>query len=414
MKRVVLYALACLFVFSGGTAVASEKIRMAVYDLEPLDVTKETAYKVTNLLRAEFFSTGRFVTTDEQTMKKLLKEQAFQQTGCTSSECAVEVGKILNVSIMATGAISKLGNSFNISVTLTDVERGETLQVEKDSCDTEDKLINIVKNIANAIALKMPITGKVVKVSADGNSVVVDLGLVDRVAKEMRFKVNRVKDEIKDSTGKVIMKEYEDIGEITLTEVQKDASRAAVSRKISTPKVGDDVKIGEEDLRRMNSESIQAVKQSVSSIYTAGTVGGSFIDPAWRSLILPGWGQFYNKDNFKGWVFTIAGLGSATRTVLQFLDYNRKKQDYDNISDPMATLETFDTAYEAANESYKEFNSSLRITAVVWGLGVIDAILSYDPKKPHASLTLPENETNGLFCKSDGLDSVKVGYTVKW
>ena len=43
-------------------------------------------------------------------MEDILKEQGFQQTGCTSDECVVEVGKIIGVQQMVGGSISKVGN----------------------------------------------------------------------------------------------------------------------------------------------------------------------------------------------------------------------------------------------------------------------------------------------------------------
>lgn len=417
MNKGILCSFACLLILSGNVAMASEKIRVAVYDLEASNVKKDIADSVSRDIRAELFTTGRFITTDKSTMDKLLKEQAFQQTGCTSSECAVEVGKILNVSVMATGSISMLGKMYNLTVTLTDVERGETLQIEKASCDSEEKLLPAVKGICNSIALKMPIIGKVVKVGTDNISVVVDLGSADRVEKDMRFVVNRLKEEIKDSTGKVIMKEFEDLGEIRLTDVQKEASRAIFSPKSNNSriKVGDDVKIGEEDLKKMNS-GIQAAKQTVVNMTISGASagGGSFIDPAWRSLLLPGWGQFYNKDDFKGWVFTIAGLGAATGAVIRFLDFNNKRMAYESISDPAAPQAVFDDAYNQANEAYREFNNAARMAAIIWSLNVLDAVISYDPRKQHSSIMTPEVAPNGLYCMSNGFDSVKVGYNIKW
>jgi hypothetical protein len=45
-------------------------------------------------------------------MEKILAESSFQQTGCTSSECAVQIGKILNVKHMIVGSLSKLMDTY--------------------------------------------------------------------------------------------------------------------------------------------------------------------------------------------------------------------------------------------------------------------------------------------------------------
>ncbi|OGF48493.1 MAG: hypothetical protein A2452_11710 [Candidatus Firestonebacteria bacterium RIFOXYC2_FULL_39_67] len=400
MKKLLIGLFICLAIFIL-PANASERVRMGVYDLESSNISKDTALAVSEMMRAELFSTGRFVIVDKKNMEKVLKEQAFQQTGCTSSECAVEVGKILGVNIMATGSLTKLGNSINISVTLTDVEKSESIAIEKGSCDSEDKLADVVKRIAFSIAIKTPLTGKVVRVS-NQESVVVDLGSTDNVSKGMKLMVNRIKEEIKDSTGKVIMREYEDVGEIELIDVQKDASRAKFFNRKLSVKEGDTVKVSDAVITN-NSDTSKLIQQMQSS---SGPGSGSFIDPAWRSLIIPGWGQFYNKDDFKGWLFLIAGVASAAGSISGYLDYTKKYDEYNMRTDPILIEES----YQIANESYQKFSGAIKITAGIWALNLLDSVLSFDPKKHTAEGRNP----NAMFCQINGIDSVKVGYTVKW
>ena len=45
----------------------------------------------------------------------MLKEQGFQQSGCVSSECAVEAGKLLGVDQIVTGSIGKIGSYYTVS-----------------------------------------------------------------------------------------------------------------------------------------------------------------------------------------------------------------------------------------------------------------------------------------------------------
>jgi len=395
-----LFLLLILFFVASVSLQGSERVRMGVYDLESSNISKDTALAVSEMLRAELFSTGRFVIVDKKNMEKVLKEQAFQQTGCTSSECAVEVGKILGVNIMATGSVTKLGNSINLSVTLTDVEKSESIAIEKGSCDSEDKLAGEVKKIAFAIAIKTPLTGKIVKVS-NQESVVVDLGTSDNVRQGMRFFVNRIKEEIKDSTGKIIMREYEEVGEIELLDVQKDASRAKFFNIKQAVKEGDTVKVSDA-LISGNADAPKYIQQIQSSSVSGG---GSFIDPAWRSLLLPGWGQFYNKDDFKGWVFLIAGAAAVAGSISNYGEYTKKYDEYKKETN----TGMIDAKYQTANDSYQRFNGMLRITAGIWTLNLLDSIISFDPKK-HASSKNP----NALFCELIGSDCVRAGYTLKW
>jgi hypothetical protein len=74
---------------------------------------------------------GAFVVVERGQMEMLLEEQGFQQTGCTSAECAVEVGKLLGVQKMITGSIGKLGQLYTVDARMFDVQTGEIERVSK-------------------------------------------------------------------------------------------------------------------------------------------------------------------------------------------------------------------------------------------------------------------------------------------
>ena len=61
-------------------------------------------------------------------MEEVLKEQSFQQTGCVSSECAVEVGKLLGVEQIVSGNISKVGDYFSVTARVVSVSTGEIVR----------------------------------------------------------------------------------------------------------------------------------------------------------------------------------------------------------------------------------------------------------------------------------------------
>ncbi len=75
-------------------------------------------------LRNELVNTGYCKVCDRANMETILKEVGFQQSGCTSSECVVQVGRILGVEKIITGSVGKLGNTYNISLQLIDVATG--------------------------------------------------------------------------------------------------------------------------------------------------------------------------------------------------------------------------------------------------------------------------------------------------
>jgi len=63
-------------------------------------------------------------------MEEVLKEQGFQQSGCTSDECAIEVGQLLGVQNMIGGAIGKVGNTFTIDIRMIAVETGTAVRTQ--------------------------------------------------------------------------------------------------------------------------------------------------------------------------------------------------------------------------------------------------------------------------------------------
>jgi uncharacterized protein DUF2380 len=104
---------------------------VAVLDLEPVGATKVEASAMTDRLREELLKTGKFTMVDRSQMSAVLDEQAIQQTGCTSQECAVQVGKVLGVKKLITGKITKISETqWLVNATILDVETSETLRAE--------------------------------------------------------------------------------------------------------------------------------------------------------------------------------------------------------------------------------------------------------------------------------------------
>jgi hypothetical protein len=76
-------------------------------------------------------------------MNEILKEQGFQMTGCTSSECAVEAGKILNVAKMVGGSIGKIGTTYTLDLRIIDVATGKIESIS--TVDTPEPIDNVLQ-----------------------------------------------------------------------------------------------------------------------------------------------------------------------------------------------------------------------------------------------------------------------------
>jgi len=114
-------------------SVAVTQVPIAVLDFEPKGVAEIEASALTDRFRDELFilgqKSGKYRVMERGLMEDIMEEQNFQLSGCTSNECAVEVGKIIGVQQIIGGSISKVGDVYSISARIISVETGEVLQV---------------------------------------------------------------------------------------------------------------------------------------------------------------------------------------------------------------------------------------------------------------------------------------------
>ena len=97
---------------------------IAVSDLDGSEVSSSEIKALTERLRSELLLTNHFKLLERGIMEEILKEQGFQQSGCTTSECVVQMGQLVNVEKMVAGTINKIGNTYSSSVRIIDITTG--------------------------------------------------------------------------------------------------------------------------------------------------------------------------------------------------------------------------------------------------------------------------------------------------
>ncbi len=102
-----------------------EKMLVAVLDFEGKNMEKSDAGIITDFVSQEMLNSGYFKVLERGAINDIMSEVNFQQSGCTSAECAVQIGKILAVKKMVVGSVSKLGKKFFITVRMVDVETSQ-------------------------------------------------------------------------------------------------------------------------------------------------------------------------------------------------------------------------------------------------------------------------------------------------
>ena len=105
-------------------APAEPAQNVAVLDFSANNVSAGEASVVSEFVRAAMVRSGVYPVVDKSNMTRILNEQAFQQTGCTSEDCAVKLGKLLNVHKMVVGEYSVLEGVKFLTAKLVDVETG--------------------------------------------------------------------------------------------------------------------------------------------------------------------------------------------------------------------------------------------------------------------------------------------------
>lgn len=153
-NQFLFFIFLILLVTTNLSAQSSGKINLAVMNLEAPDVPASAQQALSDRMRTELFNTGRFSVMERNQMQELLKEQGFQQSGCTSNECVVEAGKLLGVDRMIAGSVGKVGTIYTVSLWMIDIETGRIMltKTEDCNCPIEQVLTTSLKNIALKMA----------------------------------------------------------------------------------------------------------------------------------------------------------------------------------------------------------------------------------------------------------------------
>ena len=152
--RALLIGIALLMPLSQAFA---EKMQIAIMDFDAKDIPRKEAEKISELIRSEMVSVGEFTVIERNQMDKILKEQGFQQTGCTDISCAVNIGKMLSARKILVGSLMKIAGQIVISGRIVDVEKGVADFGEKEQVRDQDDLYGAVERFVRKFAMKISI-----------------------------------------------------------------------------------------------------------------------------------------------------------------------------------------------------------------------------------------------------------------
>ncbi len=162
-------------------ALAQEKMRIAVLDLTADGVPSRTARTVSDMLRSDLVNAGKFIVIERTQMEAILKEQGFQQSGCTDQECAVQIGKVMSARKMLIGTVSLLGTAFILNVRIVDVENAVVEFAAKEKAESETVLDVAVEGITRKLMERIGVAGTVYPPGSPKNVKATDGAYPDKV-----------------------------------------------------------------------------------------------------------------------------------------------------------------------------------------------------------------------------------------
>ena len=131
--------------------ISFAKQNIAILELTGSGIDSSNLRALTEKLSYELLATDSFSVLERSEMAMILKEQEFQQTGCTDATCAVEVGQLLNVDEMVVGSVNKLGSLYTIMLRSLNVGTGEVVRSASVDCydyQVEDLMISAMKHVS--------------------------------------------------------------------------------------------------------------------------------------------------------------------------------------------------------------------------------------------------------------------------
>lgn len=112
---------------------------------------------------------------------------------------------------------------------------------------------------------------------------------------------------------------------------------------------------------------------------------------AWRSAVLPGWGQYYKRQPLRSYLLGGAYLGSILITFMAFFKEADYKRQYSDSRDRQKISDLY--------EHYNNWSKARRISTIaavsVWGIAVADAVFS-----PYPKLELTRSQDDARFLLS--------------
>jgi len=422
---------------------------VAILDFEGQGVDASEVQTLSERMRTEIGNTKAVRLIERKAVEKIMMEQGFQQSGCTTDECAAEVGQLLGVQFMISGSIGKMGKSYTIDAKMFSVETSETIRTKSATHKGDvSGLLTEMEILAWEIvgleapgSLKLKRAGKksqrtlavldfegrgisfqeaqtltdrfTTSLSSTNKVILVERGTMNDVLQEQGFDAGEcTSDECAAEVGAMLGVEYMISGSIgkignayTIdAKMFSVATGAADNMKNITYSGAVEGLITEVEIlawdilsldppRALKRKRDQGVPDYSSVSVKRRTKGGALL----RSLIVPGFGQLYSGRkisaySFMGIELALIGLAFNSQSTFNSLqsDQDAARALYD-ASTSQEDIQNYAAQLVAIDADLQAANDQLMLfsasAAGLWALNVIHAFIT-GPRDDLASLPI--------------------------
>lgn len=159
-QRLIVGLLLIALTAAGVAAEPPKQVNIAVIDFAAENMPQIEALTVTSFFRTGLVNANMFNVLERNSMDSILTEQGFQMSGCTSNDCAVKIGKLLNAEKIVIGSVSKLDNYYYITASVVDVESGKIICSDRVMTSKKkqlpDKAEDLALTLSEILAGKKP------------------------------------------------------------------------------------------------------------------------------------------------------------------------------------------------------------------------------------------------------------------
>ncbi len=458
IKHIPIFLLFTSFLFSQFTPSDGGKPTVAILDFEARGVSVQEVQTLSERMRTEIGNTNAVRLIERKAVDKIMQEQGFQQSGCTTDECASEVGQLLGVQYMISGAIGLMGKTYTIDAKMFSVETGETIQTKSVSHDGDISGLLVemeilaweIVGLEAPTRLKLKRTGEEDKVTVavmdfEGRGIslleaqtltdrftssmsgtkkvlMVERGTMMDVLDEQGFEAGGcTSDECAAEVGAMLGVQFMVSGAIgklgdTYTidvKMFSVATGAAENMQSVTYQGKVDGLITEIELlgwtilglkppsallkkKRMGTKAFLA--QEAESVEK--TKMGAML----RSLVFPGLGQFYADKKFWGYTWIAAELALGGIIYMQYNAYTTAHDDYVNYQD-LYTSETntvliaeYKAQKQTSHEDMESANDAMKAMAGIAGaVWISNAVHAYIVGPKTSQTTLHETPVRLVY-----------------